>query len=52
MDVVVLGPGSIAQAHQPDEFVETDALARTVDLLHAFIERFCVDQPPLARHAS
>lgn len=52
MDVTVLGPGSIAQAHQPDEFVELASLERTVDLLHGFIERFCVNQPPLARRAS
>jgi acetylornithine deacetylase len=51
MDVVVLGPGSIAQAHQPDEFIELAYLERTVDLLNGFIERFCVDQPPMTRHA-
>ncbi|MDZ7747847.1 MAG: acetylornithine deacetylase [Halofilum sp. (in: g-proteobacteria)] len=51
MDVVVLGPGSIAQAHQPDEYVELGYLGRTVDLLSGLIERFCMARPPLARRA-
>ncbi len=45
MDVVVLGPGSIAQAHQPDEYVPLDQLDRTVDLLDSLIERFCLQRP-------
>ena len=43
MDVVILGPGSIAQAHQPDEYLALDALDPTVDLLGRFIQRFCVE---------
>jgi acetylornithine deacetylase len=41
-DVVVLGPGSIAQAHQPDEFVRLDQLEATVPLLARLVERFCM----------
>jgi len=42
MDVVVLGPGDIAQAHQPDEYLALDRLQPTIDLLDAMIRRFCV----------
>ena len=33
MDVVVCGPGSIAQAHKPDEFIAIDQLAACLDML-------------------
>lgn len=45
MDVAVLGPGSIAQAHQPDEYVPLDQVDRTVELLDGFIQRFCLQRP-------
>ena len=45
MDVVILGPGDIDQAHQPDEFLAVDRLEPTVDLLRALIRRFCVEGP-------
>lgn len=45
MDVLVLGPGSIAQAHQPDEYVPLEQLDRGVELLDALIERFCLQRP-------
>lgn len=41
-DVVVLGPGDIDQAHQPDEYVRLDRLSPTVDLLRGLIDAFCV----------
>ncbi|MGE3771836.1 MAG: acetylornithine deacetylase [Gammaproteobacteria bacterium] len=41
VETIVLGPGHIAQAHQPDEYVEIDALLRMVDALAQFIERLC-----------
>lgn len=40
-DTIVLGPGSIEQAHRPDEFVRADRLAPTVDLLKAMVHRLC-----------
>jgi acetylornithine deacetylase len=43
METIVLGPGDIAQAHQPDEFLALDRLQPTVDLLHRLIERYCVN---------
>ncbi|NDR58117.1 acetylornithine deacetylase [Aliiruegeria sabulilitoris] len=33
MSVVICGPGSIAQAHQPDEFLEIAQLERCLDML-------------------
>lgn len=33
MDVVVCGPGSIDQAHKPDEFVAVDQMAQCLDML-------------------
>ena len=42
MDTIVLGPGDIAQAHQPDEFLSLDRLNPTVTLLKQFIEQFCL----------
>lgn len=50
MDVVILGPGSISQAHQPDEYVALDYLQPTVEILGGLIERFCV-QPAAGREA-
>jgi len=41
MDVVILGPGSIDQAHQPDEFLELDGLRSGVAVLREMIRRFC-----------
>jgi len=49
MDVLILGPGSISQAHQPDEFIDLEYLAPTVEMLGGLIERFCVQ--PIARRA-
>lgn len=46
METLVLGPGSINQAHQPDEFIDIGQLAPSVDILTDLIQRFCVDAPP------
>jgi acetylornithine deacetylase len=42
MDALILGPGDIAQAHQPDEYLALDRITPTVDLLGRLIERFCI----------
>ena len=39
---LILGPGDIAQAHQPDEFLAMDRLQPTIDLLQGLIRRFCL----------
>jgi acetylornithine deacetylase len=42
METIILGPGDIAQAHQPDEYLALDRITPTVDLLQRLIHRFCV----------
>ena len=42
MDAVILGPGSIDQAHQPDEFIELSSINPTVDILKQLITKFCL----------
>jgi acetylornithine deacetylase len=46
MDTVVLGPGSIDQAHQPDEYLPLNSVEPTVRILRRLIERFCVQPQP------
>jgi len=41
MDTVILGPGDIAQAHQPDEYLGLDQLNPTVTLIHGLIKELC-----------
>jgi acetylornithine deacetylase len=41
-DTIVMGPGSIDQAHKPDEFVAIERLEPTVRVLRSLVERFCV----------
>ncbi|WP_295384955.1 acetylornithine deacetylase [uncultured Thiodictyon sp.] len=43
METLILGPGHIAQAHQPDEYLELAHIAPTLELLQGFIRRFCMD---------
>lgn len=42
MQTIILGPGDIDQAHQPDEYLAADRLQPTVRLLQQLIERFCL----------
>ncbi|MGS0727273.1 M20/M25/M40 family metallo-hydrolase, partial [Shewanella sp. 0m-11] len=39
---LVLGPGSIEQAHQPDEFLDLSYIERTKDLLKKLIYHACI----------
>jgi acetylornithine deacetylase len=43
METVILGPGDIAQAHQPDEYLKLERIQPTLDLLGKLIQRLCVD---------
>ena len=43
METVIFGPGSIDQAHQPDEYLETSNIRPAVDVLTGLIGRYCVD---------
>ena len=42
MDTIILGPGHIDQAHQPDEYLALNTLSPTIDLLKGLIRRFCI----------
>ena len=42
METVILGPGHIDQAHQPDEYLELDQIEPGVRLIQRLIERFCL----------
>ena len=42
MQTVVMGPGSIDQAHQPNEFIAKDQLQPAYDVLCKLIERYCL----------
>lgn len=40
---LVLGPGSIEQAHQPDEYLSAEFIQPTHQLLQKLIQHFCVE---------
>ncbi len=46
LDPVVLGPGDIAQAHQPDEYLAVERVEPTIALLRSLVERLCVAEAP------
>jgi acetylornithine deacetylase len=41
-ETIVIGPGSIEQAHQPDEFLPLEHIDPTIKMLDQLIERFCM----------
>ena len=41
METAVFGPGSIDQAHQPNEYLDTGFIAPATDALSALIETYC-----------
>lgn len=41
IETIILGPGDIAQAHQPDEYLSADRITPTVTLLRRLVNRFC-----------
>ena len=46
LETLILGPGDIAQAHQPDEYLEAARIPPTIELLRGLIRYFC--QTPAA----
>lgn len=42
MDTVVLGPGDISQAHQPDEYLALDRVQPTIEILKSLIRHYCL----------
>ncbi len=43
MQTVILGPGSIDQAHQPDEFLALDQVEPGRQIIRELVARFCMD---------
>lgn len=43
LSTVVWGPGNIAQAHQPNEYLDLDRVSPAVELLSQLIRAYCVD---------
>ncbi len=42
METLVMGPGSIDRAHQPDEYIELEQLKPCVELLEKLIAHYCL----------
>ncbi len=42
MQTIVMGPGSIDQAHQPNEFIELNQINPAVSVLQNLIKQFCL----------
>ncbi|MES9844407.1 MAG: acetylornithine deacetylase [Candidatus Sedimenticola sp. 6PFRAG5] len=42
METIVLGPGDIDQAHQPDEYLGLERIEPMVEILRNLIKRFCL----------
>jgi acetylornithine deacetylase len=42
METIVMGPGSIDQAHQPDEFMALSQVQPAIDIFKQLIQRFCL----------
>ncbi len=41
LETIVMGPGSIRQAHQPDEYIETSTLNPAVDIIRQLVMHYC-----------
>lgn len=41
METIVMGPGSIRQAHQPNEYIETTSLNSAVDVIRQMVVNYC-----------
>lgn len=42
MQTLILGPGSINQAHQPDEFIPLDQIEPAINIVRRLIEKYCL----------
>ena len=49
METIVMGAGSIDQAHQPNEYLAHDQVAPMADVLSRLIRHYCVDVSALTR---
>jgi acetylornithine deacetylase len=41
LETIVMGPGSINQAHQPDEYIEMKSLNPAIDIIRQLIIHYC-----------
>jgi acetylornithine deacetylase len=41
LETIVMGPGSIDQAHQPNEFLELAQLAPSIAIIRALVNKYC-----------
>ncbi len=46
IDTIVMGPGSIDQAHQPNEYLALDAIDPMIAVLKGLIQQFCLQDAP------
>ena len=46
IDTIIIGPGDINVAHQPNEFIDLSNVDRYVDLLESLIYKFCIADLP------
>jgi len=44
MQTIIMGPGSIERAHQPDEYLEMDQIKPGIALLEQFIRHYCLQR--------
>jgi len=42
METIIMGPGDIALAHQPNEYLSLSHIQPTIDVLRSLIKRFCL----------
>ena len=42
LETIVMGPGSINQAHQPDEYIETKMLKPAIEIIKQLIAHYCL----------
>jgi acetylornithine deacetylase/succinyl-diaminopimelate desuccinylase-like protein len=43
MELVVMGPGDIQQAHTVNEWIHLEQFSRAIDTYKTLIERFCIN---------
>ena len=42
MDTIILGPGNIDQAHQPDEYMSTDMINPSIEIIRKLVSDYCL----------
>ncbi len=42
LETIIMGPGSIDQAHQPDEYIDLNQIEPTVAIIRALVEKYCL----------